>query len=112
MVECEVCLSPYSTRKRYPVTILCGHTFCCICIKQMFSYSHIFKHEDFAVADLLMLRIIKCPTCRKVTPVRHDSNGEKNILMLKLLKDADELISDDDEPQQNPAPRSGLYLDH
>lgn len=68
---CEICTEPYtepsSNIKRIAKQLNCGHTFCLLCLEQMFEFTRSNPS-------------IVCPTCRAITNI---SGGKKNITNLK-----------------------------
>jgi hypothetical protein len=50
-INCVICLSAFSNLRK-PLCLICGHTFCCLCLLQIY-------HEN----------TIECPICRERTIV-------------------------------------------
>jgi ribosomal protein S27E len=68
---CEICTEPYAepsaNMKRIAKQLNCGHTYCLLCLEQMFDFTRSNTN-------------IVCPTCRAITII---SGGKKGIINLK-----------------------------
>jgi len=76
-MECSICYEKYSNEK-IPMLLLCGHTFCCDCMKIMM--------ENYSVS---------CPLCKKMTIISLGANHSDkfpNDLLLPNLTLIDALL--------------------
>lgn len=68
-MECELCREVYEEKKNIPRNLLCGHTFCEVCLEG------ILKVKGY----------IECPSCRSKLPSRLNVRElSKNFVALEL----------------------------
>lgn len=106
MESCEICFHPYCSEIKYPVTLDCGHTFCVQCIDHLGTHvtrsvyistysprSRKYVRTKKYTEDCLS---ITCPVCR-VTGEICPQKRKKNILVMKLLEEVNQLTKDHSE---------------
>ena len=67
-MECEICNEECDTNSRKPRNLVCGHSFCSSCCK-----------------ELIQSGAIKCPRCRKVTSTSHVEKLAVNFPVLDMI---------------------------
>ena len=62
-LECSICLNPYDTKKRSPLLLNCGHTYCESCLKYKIKIpkDDNIKNEEENIAEL------SCHVCTEIT---------------------------------------------
>ena len=110
-VECSVCLQEYTRGKRCPVALMCGHSFCLVCVKQVGEKTtddsiirSWISHDEFGaplempiLGKILVKRaqyVVVCPLCKTKTRYPTEKELHKNYVLVELLEKLGELGED------------------
>lgn len=89
-LRCHVCQEKFDQKERHPKALPCNHTFCLMCLKQVYDAGQQGRRRGFAWADEDLHGVLKCPECRvevRLTKVEISAlpNDHRIIQMIDFL---------------------------